>query len=164
MTTHSVSIDDEGLNEFLDEYDGAKSEALREGLRLLQREELSRRYPDLSDDQAMAYNWLVDYAGISGRLLMKTAETHLAQIVSYKKELVVQAVMKPLGRKGYIRVNQGYDWVTVVVMPPPENGESESVSASSASEGEESGDDELSVEEEWERQESATVLGGESDD
>lgn len=118
MTTHSFTVDDETLEEFLSNAEN-KSETIREALRVYRFQQEGVEDTRLSDRQRTAYAWLRETTGgDSGRTDLRVAKTVLAQLLSIQKPLVKHMVLKPLNRLGYIDVAPRMEGVTVVVRPP----------------------------------------------
>ncbi|GGL57447.1 hypothetical protein [Halocalculus aciditolerans] len=152
----NVRINDEELQSFLDDVDN-QSEAVRDGLRLLMNQQAGRKFPELNDKQTRAYQWILEAAGTSGVVSAEEVVTVLAQEFSRGKQLVKMTILDPLKHEGYIEV----EWGRIRPQPP---GEMESSGGSSTSSSDGLEDDAPTVEDEWARQEAATVVGGESDD
>lgn len=117
MSRHTIRIESEELEELLNEVNN-KSEIVREGLRLWQVENKAGEYADLDDEQAYGYEWLLDRVGAGGRVNVEAAKNELAQEISKDMRYVMNQVIKPLERKGYLRVRTGIERVDLVVTPP----------------------------------------------
>lgn len=176
----TTRVDDPGLVEVIESFD-SKSEAVREGLRAIQRKQIGRQHDGLTDKEATAYNWFLDRCGVGGQVSLKTAKNRLSQKLSIAEKDIPHEVIKPLEQAGRLGVKSRFEFVNITVFSPGDDvdasdvkvaGPDEDLSVSyrgrhwGAPEDDESDDaeDEPTVEEQWERMESATPLGGESDD
>lgn len=110
-------MEDEELEAFLEESEN-RSETIREALRVYRFQQDGVPDPRLSERQRVGYEWLRETAEGGGRVSLDVVETTLAQLLSVKKALVRQLVVKPLARLGYVRVVPRMESVVVVVRPP----------------------------------------------
>lgn len=98
----------------------SKSETVREGLRAIADERSTTSYEGLRDEEAQAYDWLVDRVDGSGTVMLEIIKTELAQVLSKDKELIRTSILLPLSQKGYIDVRPLLFDVKVYVYPPEE--------------------------------------------
>lgn len=117
MSTYTFSTSDEELEAFLDDADN-KSEVIREALRVYQFQSEGVEDSRLSERQRVGYEWMLETAGAEGTVSLDVVETTLAQLLSVKKKLVRQLVVKPLDRLGYVTVRPRMESVAVRVWPP----------------------------------------------
>jgi len=117
VTTHTFSTNDEELEAFLDDVEN-KSETIREALRVYRFQSEGVEDSRLSERQRVGYEWMLESVGENGRLTLEMVETTLAQLLSMKKGLVRQLVVKPLERLGYVVVRPAQSHVNVAVRPP----------------------------------------------
>lgn len=95
-----------------------KSKVVREAIREHLTESGSRHYPNLSDEQARAYDWLRDYQPTN----LGSALAGLAQRLQINKELVKLEILRPLERKGYLRIESRLLYVGVEILDPRNEG------------------------------------------
>lgn len=114
MSTHTVRIEDKRLNKVLDTAD-SKSDTMREALRLLAREKGKGVFTDLTEDQAVAYRWLLDNVGTGGLINGEIAEVELAQVLGKNQQIIRRLVLTPLDAGDYIDVITGVRTVNIRV-------------------------------------------------
>jgi Arc/MetJ-type ribon-helix-helix transcriptional regulator len=109
----------EDLTHILDDAD-SDSEAVREGLRRLADEKRQASYARLTDEQAQAYETLLNRVhGLEkNSLRLEAAKIELAQRLTIPKDLVAESVITPMRKKGYLEINSGMYSVSITVRPP----------------------------------------------
>ena len=143
MTTISFKVEDEELEAFLEEQEN-RSETIREALRVYRWKQEGVQDARLTDQQRVAYQWMLEQTDGGGRLSMEVAKTVLSQHLSLSAGIVKEQVFKPLERHGYLLPVQYTNYVTLLVLAPSavEGGESDdgssAESAPKQSESEES--------------------------
>jgi len=117
VTTISFQVDDPELESFLDEQEN-RSEAIREAIRVYQWKQEGVQDSRLTDQQRVAYQWMLEQTDGGGRLSLEVAKTVLAQLLSLNSAIVKDQVFKPLQRAGYLRPAQYPTHVVLVVLAP----------------------------------------------
>lgn len=111
------------IEAILDDVDGDLSEFVRDAIRMAGREKHGR-YPDLTDKEAEAYQWLLDnFAG--QRVVRERLLPSLAEHLSLKKDLVDHQILRKLDRKDYLNYRGGHTHSIVKVRLPQEAGNDE---------------------------------------
>jgi len=115
----TVRVDDPEIVAALNDAEN-KSEATRQALReAYAAESDTDRSGDVPPKAAEAYDWLIDYCGVGGRIGIETARSLIAQKFQIKTDAVDNLVIRPLNNNDWIGVNQGIQSVSIVVKPKP---------------------------------------------
>jgi len=113
----------QAVDEAEDEY-GNRSEAIRAALRVAYTSEgdaatvTSDGGP--TPKAIEAHEWMVDYAGIGGRIGVETARSLIAQKFQIKSKTITNLIFRPLQRNDWISVDTGLHKVAIVVKPRPD--------------------------------------------
>lgn len=117
--TVSVRLDDPEIVAALESAE-SQSEAIRNALREAYADESDTdRNGDVPPKAAEAYDWLIDYCGVGGRIGIETARSLIAQKFQIKTDAVDNLVIRPLNSNDWIGVDQGIQSVSIVVKPKP---------------------------------------------
>lgn len=117
MTTVSFKLEDDELEAFLDDQEN-RSETIREALRVYQWKQEGVQDDRLTDQQRVAYQWMLEQTDGGGRLSLEVAKTVLAQQLSMSSGIIKEQVFKPLQRHGYLVPVQYTTYVVLVVLTP----------------------------------------------
>lgn len=117
VTTISFKVEDERLEAFLNEQEN-RSEAIREAIRFYHWKKKGVQDSRLTDQQRMAYQWLMKNSDAEGEIGVDVAITELSQSLSLKKKTIKKRVFWPLQRHGYLIPIRYTSHVKLVVRPP----------------------------------------------
>lgn len=115
----TVRVDDPEIVAALEDAD-TQSDAVRAALRQTYGGDTAHTADgDVPEKAAEAYDWLIDYCGIGGRIDIEAARSLIAQKFQINKAAVDNLVIRPLDNEDWIGVQQGMQAVSLVVKQRP---------------------------------------------
>lgn len=115
----TVRVDDPEIVAALEDAD-TQSDAVRAALRQTYGGDTAHTADGVVPEKAAeAYDWLIDYCGIGGRIDIEAARSLIAQKFQINKAAVDNLVIRPLDNEDRIGVQQGMQAVSLVVKQRP---------------------------------------------